>query len=56
MYLGFSQHICEKYSNIKFRENPSIENRVVPFGRTEGQKDRHDKANSRFLGNFANEP
>ena len=34
----------EKQSNVKFQENPSIESRVVPYGRT----DRHDDANSRF--------
>ena len=36
--------IFEKYSNIKFRENPSSESRGVPCGQT----DRHDEANSRF--------
>jgi hypothetical protein len=35
----------EKYSNIKFHENPSSGSRVVPCGRTDG----HDEANSRFL-------
>jgi hypothetical protein len=41
-----------KNSNIQFRENPSIRNRVLPCGRTggleDGHADRHDKANSRF--------
>jgi len=39
-----SRHILEKYSNIKFHENPSSGSRVVPFGQTDG----HGKANSRF--------
>jgi len=30
MKLEFSQHIFEKYSNIKFRENPSSGSRVLP--------------------------
>jgi hypothetical protein len=34
----------QKYSNIKFHENPSSGSRVVPCVQT----DRHDKANSRF--------
>jgi hypothetical protein len=44
MKLEFSQQILEKSSNIKFNENPSSDNRVVPCGHT----DRHDDANSRF--------
>ena len=42
--LEFSRQTSEKYSNIKFHENPSSGNRVVPCGRTH----RHDKANSHF--------
>ena len=34
MELVFSRHIFEKYSNIKFHENPFIGSRVVPCGRT----------------------
>jgi len=41
----FSEHIFEKYSHIKFHENPSSGSRVVPCGRT----DTHDEANGRFL-------
>ena len=37
--LEVSEHILEKYSNIKFHDNPSIGSRVVPGGRTEGQID-----------------
>jgi hypothetical protein len=35
----FSQWIFEKYSNIKFHENPSIGSRVIPCGQTEGHTD-----------------
>jgi len=45
MKLEFPQQIFEKYSKIKFHENPSIRSRVIPCGRTE----RLDEANSRFL-------
>jgi len=37
MKLEFSRQIFEKYSNIKFHENPSIGSRVVPFGQTDVQ-------------------
>ena len=43
MYVGLS---------VKFYENPSGGNRVVPCGRTDAQTDvqtdRHDEGNSRF--------
>jgi len=32
-----SRHIFDKYSNIKFHENPSSGSRVVSRGRTDGQ-------------------
>jgi len=48
MQLEFSRQIFEKYSNIKFYENPSTGSRVVPCGRTDGLKDRHEEANSHF--------
>jgi hypothetical protein len=35
--LQFSRQILEKYSNIKFNENPSSESRVVPCGETDKQ-------------------
>jgi len=44
MKLVFSLQSFEKYSNIKFHENPSTGNSVVIRGR----KDRHDEANSSF--------
>jgi len=44
MKFEFSLQICEKYSNLKFHENPSSDSRYVPCGQT----DRHDEANSRF--------
>ena len=42
MKLEFSQQIFEKYSNIKFYENPFSGSRAVPCG----WKDGHDEANS----------
>jgi len=39
MKLQFSQQILEKYSNIKFYENPSSGSRVVPCGQTDGKTD-----------------
>jgi hypothetical protein len=48
MKLEFSQQIFEKYSNIKFYAYPSSGSRVVPCGRADGHRDRHDEANSRF--------
>jgi hypothetical protein len=44
----FSEQILEKYSNIKFHENPSSRNRVVLGGQTDRQTNRHDEVNSRF--------
>ena len=32
-----SRQIFEKYSNIKFNENPSSGSRVFPCGRSDGQ-------------------
>jgi len=40
----FSRRIFEKYSNIKFHENPSSGSRVFSCGQT----DRHDEANNRY--------
>jgi hypothetical protein len=37
MEVEFSREIFKKYSNIKFQENPSSGNRVVPCGRKEGK-------------------
>ena len=39
MNLEFPRQIFEKYTNIKFHETPSSGSRVVPCGRTDGQKD-----------------
>jgi len=52
MKLKFSRKIFEKILNIKFNENPSSGNPVVSMRknkRSDGQIDRHDKANSRFF-------
>jgi len=40
----FSRQIFEKHSHIKFHENPSSGNRVVPCRQT----DRHGEARIRF--------
>jgi hypothetical protein len=50
MKLEFSRQISEKYSNIKFNENPSRVSRVVPWGQADRrtETDRHDEDNSRF--------
>jgi hypothetical protein len=37
--IEFSRQILEKYSNIKFHENPTIESQGVPSGGTEGRTD-----------------
>jgi hypothetical protein len=39
MKLEFSRQIFEKYSNVKFHENPSRGNLFFPCGRTDGQTD-----------------
>jgi len=38
MKVEFSRQFLEKYSNIKFNENPSKGSRVVPCRRTDGQR------------------
>jgi len=48
MKLEFSRHFVEKYSNIKFCQNPSSVSRVVTCGGTGRRTERHDEANSRF--------
>ena len=44
MNVEFPRQIFEKYSHVKFHENPPSGSRVVPCGQT----DRHDEANNRF--------
>ena len=44
----FTLPIFEEYSNIKFHENPSSDSRVVPFGRKDGQTEKHDEARGVF--------
>jgi len=39
MKLEFSRHIFDKYSNIKFHENPSSGSRVVLRRRADGRTD-----------------
>jgi len=38
MKLDLPGHIFEKYSNLKFHENPSSGSRVVPCGQTDMTK------------------
>jgi hypothetical protein len=45
--LVFSKHISEKYSNIKFNENPSSGSEL--FHAAGERADRYDEATSRFL-------
>ena len=37
----FSQQVSEKYSDMKFHENPSSGIQVVPCGQTDRQTERH---------------
>jgi len=39
MKLEFSENVFEKYSNIKFHENPPRRSRVVAWGQTNGGTD-----------------
>jgi len=41
----FSQHIFEKYSNIKLHQNSSSKAKLF---QADGQTDRHDESNSHF--------
>jgi len=38
--LKFSRQVCEKSSNVKFRENTLYGSRIVPYGRVDRQTDR----------------
>jgi hypothetical protein len=49
MKLKLFRQILEECPNIKFHKNLCIGSRVFPCGRRDGQTDRHDEANSRFL-------
>jgi hypothetical protein len=49
MKIDFATQTFEKYSNIKFHDNPSSGSRAVPYGQTDRQTDKHDEASSRFL-------
>jgi len=42
--IKFSRQILEKYSDIRFYENPPSGSRVAPCGRT----DRNNESNGRF--------
>jgi len=47
--LKFSRQFLQKYLKIKLHKNLSSGSRVVPYGRTDGRRDRHHAANSRSL-------
>jgi hypothetical protein len=51
MKLEFSGQILEKYSSIKFHENPLSASHACSM-RTYGQTDRYDEADSRFTQFF----
>jgi len=42
------RQIFDKYSYIKFYENPFSGGRVVPYGQTDGEADSHDEAKRLF--------
>lgn len=46
--LTFSRLIFEKWSNIKFHENPSNGSPIVACGLKDGQTDTHDETDNRF--------
>jgi hypothetical protein len=46
--FNFLQQIFEKYSNIKFHQNPSSGSQSCSK-RTDGRTDRHDEVNSRLF-------
>jgi len=49
--IGFFRQTLEKYSNVKFHENPSSGSRVVPRGQTDGRTDKrtdNNEGNNRF--------
>ena len=48
MNVKFSRQNFEKYSNVKFHDNPPSETRGDPCGRADGRADWHDEADSRF--------
>jgi hypothetical protein len=52
MKIEFSRLVFEKYSDIKFNENPSSEKRFVPCRETGTETEGHDGANSRFFSQF----
>jgi hypothetical protein len=58
MKLEFSRQIFEKYSDVKFHENPSSERRVVPCGREDTQTDGRTDVTKLIvaLRNLANSP
>ena len=58
MKLEHSRQIFEKYSSIKFHENPFSGSRVVPSGRRDGRIDRNTDTRKAIAAfpNFAKAP
>jgi len=58
MKFEFSRQSFEKYSDIKFYENPSSGNRVWTDGRTDGQTDGGKDMTKLIIAlrNFVNAP
>jgi hypothetical protein len=58
MNLKFSQQMFEKYSNIKFNENPSSGVRVVPCRQTDVRTEGQTRLTKLIVAfhNFANAP
>jgi len=56
MKLYFSGQIFEKYSNIKFHENPSSGSRVFPCGKTGGRTETDMTKQIVVFRNFAITP
>jgi hypothetical protein len=53
MKLEFSKHIFEKYSNIKFHENPSSGSRVVPSEQRDVTRLGEELADHQFVSGWA---
>jgi len=48
MTFEYSRQVFDKFTSIKFHENPFSGSRGVPWGETDGRTVKHNEANSRF--------
>jgi hypothetical protein len=46
--ISIKYEVFGKYSNSKFHENLSSGSRVISYGQTDKETDRHDETNIRF--------